>query len=103
MKRDRYVSLDADTGEGYIITVAAPLDAESLTVNAAIGGSMRVSVLDSDNKSFPGFDDGDYEPIRGDSLHHPVKWKRPLKELSGETVRIQFMWTKGRLFSFDLK
>ena len=32
MKRNFHVSLDADISEGNIVTVAAPLDAESINV-----------------------------------------------------------------------
>jgi len=47
----------------------------NITLNAdAIGGSIRVEVLNSQGYRVRGFSKEDAEPIKGDSLSHDVRW-----------------------------
>ncbi len=102
MDLDRYVAREALPGGGQFETPALLLPAGELTLNAdARGGEVRVEVLDGDGKPFPGFALGDCEPVTGDSLSAPVKWKRPLAELSGRTVRLRFALRDARLFGLS--
>lgn len=105
MKRDRYVSMEADGGEGRLTTETRVLAADSISVNADIFGlrdSLRVRVVDIEGVPFNGFDFTDCKPIEGDSLRHDVVWANELNTLEGERVRFEFAWTNGSLFSFDL-
>ncbi len=105
MKRDRYVSMDADGGEGRLTTETRIIAAQSITVNADIFGlrdSLRVRVVDFEGVPFKGFDFKDCQPIKGDSLRHAVIWAKELNTLDGEKVSFEFAWTNGSLFSFDL-
>ncbi len=105
MKRDRYVSWDADFGEGRLVTAPAILKAGSMTVNADIlgfQGALRVRVLDKNGDTFEDFDFVDCQPVNGDSLRHGVSWGKDLSTLQGQQVQFEFSWTNGSLFSFDL-
>jgi hypothetical protein len=105
MKRDRYVSWDADFGEGRLTTAAAELTAKSMTVNADIlgfHGSLRVRVLNEDRETIEGFDFAECQLVQGNSLRHPVAWEKDLSELEGQRIQFEFSWTNGSLFSFDL-
>jgi len=105
MKRDRYVSWDADFGEGRLTTAAAELKGGSMTVNADIfglHGSLRVRVLSENHDTIEGFGFTDCQPVKGDSLRHVVAWEKDLSSLKGQRVQFEFSWTNGSLFSFDL-
>jgi hypothetical protein len=42
------------------------------------------------------------EPIAADTLDAPVIWKRPLTELRGKPLRLEFALDKARLFGFSI-
>jgi len=105
MKRDRYVSWDADFGEGRLTTAAAELKGGSMTINADIFGlqsSLRVRVLNESQEAIEGFDFDDCQPVKGNSLRHEMAWGKDLSTLKGQRVQFEFSWTNGSLFSFDL-
>jgi hypothetical protein len=105
MPRDRYVALTADDSQGTIRTVADTLRATGLTVNARVdleGGELRVRVVDGTGKVHPGFDWQDCEPVKGDRVAHPVRWKGDLGKLEGQRVAFEFSLKRARLYSFDL-
>ncbi len=57
----------------------------SLTLNAdASCGAIRVELLDAEGKRVRGFSKEDALVIRGDSLHHPVRWHSPAGFPAGE-------------------
>jgi hypothetical protein len=103
MRRDRYIAYVA-AGEypGHIRTIVAPLEADRLTVNAAVEGELRVRACDESGNAISGFDYDDCQPITGDSLAAPVTWKKDLAPLKGQKVQFIFTLTRGKLCAFDL-
>jgi hypothetical protein len=102
MPRDRYIAYVAGDSQGHVRTTIAPLDAERLTVNEQVEGELRVRVCDAKGKAIPGFDYDDCQPITGDSLAAPVRWKKDLASLKGQAVQFVFTLTKGKICAFDL-
>lgn len=103
MRRDRYVARVAGGVPGRLLTPTLLLDAEALTLNAdASSGEIHVRLLTREDKPIEGFDYGDASSIRVDALDAPVTWKRPLKELSGTPVRIEFEIRNARLYALEL-
>jgi len=100
--RDRYVSRDAEASEGVLRTPPVLLAAQGMTINANVAGSLQVRMLDLDGNPIEGLDAGDHEPIRGDSLAHTVRWRKPLAEVGGKPVRIEFRLRDAQLYGFDL-
>jgi hypothetical protein len=101
MPRDRYVARQARSTPGSLVTRPMSVTADSLTLNVdASQGEVRVRVLDAKSQPIPGFDFADSRPITGDSLAAPVAWKRPLAELRGQEVRLEFSLRDARLFAF---
>ena len=104
MQRDRYVAREAGDQPGRILTPLVILDAEALRVNVdAARGSLTVQVLDADGQPIPGFTHADCTPITADALDAPVNWKRPLTELRGKPVRLEFEFRNTRMFGLELK
>jgi hypothetical protein len=103
MKRDRYVSRDAaSTAEGMLRTPVLALDGSKLSVNADVTGEMRVGVLDAEGKPIDGFSADDCTPLRGDSVSHELQWKRPLSDLRGTPVQLQFTLRDAQLYAFEV-
>ena len=73
-----------------------------MTINAKVDGELRVRVLDEAGKPVAGLDWSDCEPIRGDSVHHIVRWKGDAAALSGKPLRLEFSLNSGRLYGFNL-
>ncbi len=104
MSRDRYVSRAAGDQAGTLRTPPVKLDGDAMTLNVdARGGTVRVQVLGADGKAIPGFALADCEPVSADLVAAPLRWKRPLSVLRGQTVRLEFTLRSARLFGFDLQ
>lgn len=103
MPVDRYVARESVASEGRLRTKTLSLQGHALTVNAQIQGRLRVRVTDLNGSSLQGFDWDDCEPIRGDAVRHPVRWKGGLMPPAGKPVRLEFSIQMGRLYSFDLE
>lgn len=103
MKRDRYVAREAGASGGSLRTPLLKLSGDAITLNAdATGGEVLVQVLDAAGKPVRGFTRKDCRRITGDSLSAAVQWKKPLRELQGRPVRLEFFLRNARLFAFDL-
>lgn len=101
MRRDGFASMEADPlRQGRLLTKPFVLNATSITVNAAVRGQMQAFLRDADGGIVPGFAQG--VTIRGDSVAHDVSWERPLEDLVGATVRLEFRLRGASLFGFAL-
>ena len=103
MPRDRYVCRVAGNQEGMLRTPLVKLGGETMTLNVdAPKGVVRVQVRGTDGKPLPGFAFADCEPVSADALAAPLRWKRPLSALRGQSVRLEFALRDARLFGFEL-
>jgi hypothetical protein len=103
IRRDRYVSRQAGKTAGSLLTRPVTLDGKRLTLNvAAKEGEVRVQVVGKDGKPLPGMSYADCRPITGDYLAAPVRWKKPLRAVAGQPVRLEFSLRKADLFAFIL-
>ena len=104
LRRDRYVAREAGETTGTLITRPLILSADALTLNIdTSGGEARVQICDPQGKPLPGFAFADSRPIAEDSLSAAIEWQRPLSELRGKTVQLQFSLRKARLFALDAR
>lgn len=102
MPKDRYVYRQAGDQQGGLRTPIVVMNAKRMTVNADVSGLMRVRILDRAGKPIQGFGWNDIQPITGDSVCHPVTWKRPLSELNGKQIQLEFGLRNARIFGFEL-
>lgn len=100
--KDRYVARDAGPKEGLLRTPPVILAADKMCLNAKVDGRLQVRLLDPEGRPIAGFDADDCEPIRGDSVAHPVRWAKPLAGLRDKPVRIEFRLANARLYGFEL-
>jgi hypothetical protein len=101
MPRDRYVARVAGTMPGRLLTRAGALEATGLTFNARVRGEIEARIVDAKGKPVDGFDWADGRPIRGDSVHHEVTWRKPLEKLRGRVVALDLKLTDAELWSFE--
>ncbi len=105
MKRDRYVAREAGDEPGRLVTPPVILAAERMRLNfePAARGEARVQVTEADGRPIEGFRFEDCRPVTADAVAAPVEWKRPLGELKGRPVRLEFSFRLARLYEFDLQ
>jgi len=104
MKRDRYVSRDAGDQEGTLRTRKLKIVANAMTLNVdARKGTIRAQLVNANGKPITGFTFAECKAITSDALNAPVQWKRSLKEVQGETLRLELALRRAKLFAFDLK
>ena len=103
LRRDGFVSLDADKSAGVLLTKPLKLSGQSLFLNlAAAQGSARVEILDENNKPLPGYSGADAAKITGDNVRLPVRFGsgKTLSELAGQTVRLKIHLQRASLYAF---
>ena len=103
LRKDGFVSLDADETEGVITTKPFADAAGPLSVNytAQGGGVLRVEVLDEAGGVISGYSREDCAPLTGDSIRQIVTWKER-SELPKDTtpLRLRFVLSNAALYSF---
>jgi hypothetical protein len=102
LRLDGFVSLDAGATSGTLLTRPLELDGGTLTVNARVGGELRVEAL-ADGRPLPGYGAAECLPVRGDGLRQPVRWTgHPnVDGLRGRTVQLRFTLRDGSLYGFQ--
>jgi hypothetical protein len=104
MPRDRYVAREAGKQPGTLTTHPLAFDAQELLLNvAAKNGELRVQLTNPQGDPIPGFQFQDCQPITADAIAVPVKWSRPLSELRGRPVRLEYSLRDAKLFAFELR
>ena len=56
-----------------------------------MAGRLVVEARDERDEVIAGFSFADCQPIQGDGLDLPVRWKRPLDDLRGKAFRLEFL------------
>lgn len=94
--------LDDPSGGGVLITRPITFSGAHLFINADMtGGELRVEVLDQAGEVIAPFARANCVPISGSSTRQAVAWREgSLAALNGRPVRLRFIMTRGRLFSF---
>ncbi len=104
-QRDRFVSVDAPAGGGWLLTVPVTFSSHHLEINSRCKprGSIIVRLLDAAGKPIPGYEASD--PIRGDSLRHVVTWSGndDVTPLVGAPVALKFEMKSADLFAFAFR
>ncbi|MBM4067704.1 MAG: exo-alpha-sialidase [Planctomycetes bacterium] len=102
LRRDGFVSLDAQDKAGTLMTRPFVLSAGELHINAdTAAGTLQVAVCDESGKSIKGFEQS--RQIRSSRTDVVVSWKgAKLESLRGQTVRLRFTLQRGKLFSYWL-
>jgi hypothetical protein len=102
LPKDRYVAREAGAETGTLRTVPVVFEAGQLTANADVRGELQARIVDADGKAITGFDFGDFQAVRGDSLAHPLRWKGDMSSLAGRPVAIEFRLKDASLFALEV-
>jgi hypothetical protein len=100
-RKNGFVSRDAGSETGLLKTPPAMLPGNYFTANANVREEMRVRLLDTAGKVFPGFDWTDCVPVRGDSVSHRIEWRGRPELPSKQPVSIEFSLKNTELYGFD--
>ena len=102
LRRDGFVSLEADTNGGYLLTKPLKVSGSRLFLNLDAGrrGSARVEIVDQSGRAVTGFTSADAVPVVGDAIRLPVSWKQSeWADLSNRTVRLEIHLNQASLYS----
>ncbi len=103
LRRDGFVSMDADSETRSLTTRQVRFSGKRLFVNLDAGaGEAKVEVLDAGGKVLPGFSAADSVPLQSDNTLAAVRWRggADLATLAGQPVRFRFVLRNARLFAF---
>jgi len=104
LRRDGFVSLDADEGGGELVTKRFVATGKELLLNLDVhkGGAAKVEVLGGDGKPLPGFDLESCAEMIDDATRQQVVWKANAhwRQLRGRTVRLGIQLNRARLYAF---
>ncbi|HLA84953.1 MAG TPA: hypothetical protein VJL29_09175 [Thermoguttaceae bacterium] len=102
LRKNGFVSRDADNKEGVLRTPLVVIHGHRITVNACVRGEMRLRLLDPLGRPIPGFDLQDCSPVQGDSVSLPLRWRGSLATLKNMPVRMEFHLQNTQLYGFDV-
>jgi hypothetical protein len=103
LRRDGFVSLDADETGGYLTTSPVMFNGDNLFVNVDnIDGELTIEILDQNYKPISPYTKDNFQKISANSTIEAAYWKKSpgLKKLKGKIVRFKFYLRKGSLYSF---
>ena len=102
--RDRFVSQEAASADGSLVTVPLRFEGSELQLNmdGSAGGRMKVAVLDEHRTPIAGFTADDADWLWGNSVRRTVTWKgqSDLSQFAGKTMRLHFTGERVRLYAF---
>lgn len=102
LRKDGFASLDAGTAVGTVTTKSLSGAAGPLRVNyQAVGGWLKVEVLDPSGDVLPGYSQADCAALTGDSVNQLVAWAAHAELPVGMPfLRLRFILQNASLFSF---
>jgi hypothetical protein len=103
LRRDGFISVDAGSEVGQLTTRMLTGAAGELRVNfqAAVGGSVKVAVLDQQGQELPGYGVDDCTPLTGDHVDQAVRWgSRSTLPAFPCTIALRFTLQQAALYSF---
>jgi len=104
LRRDGFVSLDADEKGGELVTKPLVLAGGRLLLNAdcAAQGQVRVEIQEPDGSPIEGRTLNDSVPVRGDGVEREARWETGpgLAGLTGRPVRLKIQLRSAQLYGF---
>jgi len=103
LRLDGFVSLDAGTSEGILVTKPFSFTGSQLKINAAaLSGSIQVEILANDGLPMDGYGKARCVMENFDQIRQVVRWKGQdgVHHLQGKVIQLKFYLRKAKLFSF---
>ena len=103
LRRDGFVSLDAGTETGKVITRALYWRGGELRLNLATEatGTARVAIRTARGKPIEGFTFDDCKSFHGDSVGWTPKWSgdHSMQQLAGQAIRVEIEMNSAKLYA----
>ena len=76
-----------------------------IVLNYSGGGSVEVELLDEQLEPIEGYAKADSQPINGNSVRMPVRWRTTddVSKLAGRPVRLRFHMQDCKLYAFQFR
>jgi hypothetical protein len=107
LRLDGFVSLRAGMAGGEVTTKPITFSGTSLETNVSTSaaGSIRIEILDDNEKAIDGYSLEDCDEFFGDTVNHIVTWKdsSDVSRLEGQPVRLRFVLHDADVYSFRFK
>ena len=103
LRRDGFISLDADAGGGTVTTEAFHWEGERLHLNAdAASGELLCELLDETGQPLQGYERSNAIPINTDGVCLPVRWNEEecMPAETASPVQLRIWLRDARLFSY---
>jgi hypothetical protein len=103
LRRDGFASMEAHENEGFLVTRPLSFSGGHLFVNVdAPEGSLRVEILDTNNRPIEPFTLENCIPVSTNSTIEAVSWKNgsDISSINQQPVRFRFSLKQGALYSF---
>ena len=102
LRKDGFASLDATTNTGTVLTKPLTNAGGALQVNyRAVGGSLKVEVLDQNGNVFPGYSQANCTALTSDSVTQAVTWAaHTVLPAGAPLIRLKFILQNAWLYSF---
>jgi hypothetical protein len=105
LRLDGFVSADAAYTGGEIVTPLITFSGSRLELNVdpGAGGSIRVELLDENDKPIEGYTRDDTTPLYTNSVCLPVTWatNSSVAALAGKPIKIHFLMRDCKLYAFQ--
>ncbi|MGC3966872.1 MAG: hypothetical protein QM775_05725 [Pirellulales bacterium] len=100
-RTDGFVGVVAGKPGGELLTKPLAAAGHQLTVNyrASAGGSLRVELQDAEGRPLQGFRAEDCEPLTGDEIDAPVRWKANATPNGAAPFRIRYVLENATLYA----
>lgn len=110
LRMDGFVSLDAGSEMGNLITKPFILQSDKITINAATQGGYIVAELaepywyDPKGKVIEGFSAKEFDVFTGDSTNHILSWQgnSDLSRLIGKRIMLKMAMVHSQIYSFTI-
>lgn len=103
MRVDGFVSLHAGSVPGEVLTRPLVFAGKRLELNFATSaaGWLQVALCDADGRPLPGCGFDQFEPLYGDAVDEPVRWRDvdDLSAFAGRPVRLRFRLADADLYA----
>ena len=104
LRRDGFISADADYGGGELTTPAVRFTGRTLALNcdAGAGGWLKVELLDGEGHPLPGFGRDAADAVLGNGVSKTVTWqgRSDVSPAAGRPVRLRFLMRDVKLYAF---
>lgn len=110
LRMDGFVSLDAGSQMGNLITRPFILQSDKITINAASQGGKIIAELaepcwyDPRGKVIEGFSADDFDVFTGDSICHTLSWRgnSNLSKIKGKRIMLRMAMVHSQIYSFTI-